>query len=324
MGRLWIRADGSATLGFGHLMRTVALAQEAVHVGHHPHFLVAADPVAPRLPSRWGFHVSTLGSQGDRNWLDQVSIGDAVIFDGYHFSYEDHAAARRRGAVVAAIDDLGHGVFDVHILLNPNIVEDHTYELPSDTRLLIGPSYSLIRSEFRRLRRLRTGGARNLLITLGGSDVANFATALLDRMEELDSPFARATIVVGPGARSVTSRDHVEVVRDPPDLPAVFDAGDAAISAAGTTTWELLCMGVPTALVQVATNQAHVGRPLAERRVALFPGTPADLLATLPETIHDLSMPGTQERLSRAGMSMVDGHGAERLLAQIEDVLVTR
>ena len=54
-------------------------------------------------------------------------------------------------------------------------------------------------------------------------------------------------------------------VGDPADVPAVFDRADAAISAAGSTTWELLCLGIPTAIIPVAENQRLIAKTVTAR-----------------------------------------------------------
>ena len=117
--------------------------------------------------------------------------------------------------------------------------------------------------------------------------------------------------------RAATDRgvlDGIEVVRAPDDVGAVFDQADVAVSAAGSTVWELCAMGIPAALVQVADNQQDVARPVADRGAAVFVGEAPVEREALDSALDVLADPRPRAILSSAALELVDGLGPRRVL----------
>ena len=314
--RLWLRADASATIGLGHLLRCVALAEEAVGRGIDVTFVVADDPLAVAVASRHGYDVMPVPS-GDRRWLESVNPDDVVVFDGYGFDTADHAAARSVAARTGAIDDLGSGRLDVDVLVNPSEVPDADDGAADGTVVLTGPRHALVRRAFTAARDDRTGrhpATDRLLLAFGGTDAAGLAPTAVDALAG-HCPFEAVTLLRGPGSTPFSRpHDRLDVVEDPPEVASVFAEADAAVAAAGTTTWELLCVGVPTALVTVAGNQRLVARTAIAAGAALDAGEAASLASTLPHVVEQLADPTEQARLAEAGKDLVDGRGAARVL----------
>jgi spore coat polysaccharide biosynthesis predicted glycosyltransferase SpsG len=316
--RLWLRPQFSRETGLGHLMRAVAVAEAAGARGIEVTFVpYGATGDLAGLPGRYGF--ATAG--GGDGWLDGVVPGDAVLFDGYGFTATDHLAAAARRARVGAVDDFGTGRFAVDVLVNPNAVEGPSYDTPPGASVLVGPRFAMVRSGFAARRRLRAGGRSRLVVVPGGSDATGLTPTLVDLLRR-DRRFDRVLLLRGPAAPAVEEApddaDWLTVVHDPADVPAVFDEADAAMAAAGTTTWELLSMGVPTALVQIAENQRHVIAVTAQG-CALSLGRPDELPARLPAVLDLLADAGEQRRLSAAALAVVDGRGAARVVAALTD-----
>lgn len=312
MTGLWLRADASSELGLGHVMRMVALGQSARLRGLNPYFVMRHDPVSSDLPARFGFP-----SLGLDRWSSQDLSGHVVVFDGYQFGPGDHLRASERGAVVAAMDDFGTGRFEVDLLVNQNLPSTLDVALPAAATVLVGPRYALIRDEFRKHRQQRDGSGSRLLVTLGGTDTEGNTGRVLDAAFGVG--FDEIVLLVGrSGAEGI--RPDVQVVHDPPSVGEVFASVDAAISAAGSTTWELLCCGVPTALIQTEDNQRHIARPVAERGAGLYLGDHKTLDS---DVLHQLAKPGVRQRLSSEALRLVDGRGAERVVDTIVDLLET-
>lgn len=324
--RLWLRADGSAAMGLGHVMRLLALAERARDQDINPCFVVGGSQVARDIVVGRGF-AAVAAVDGSRSWLDEIGRDDLVIFDGYQFELDLLRAAGRRASRVAAVDDFEDGDFPVDVLLNQNPVPAPKYTVNPDGVVLIGPRYALVRQEFLEYRRDRSSDpAGTLLITMGGSDVAGLARVALQH-PTWPAYFERMLVVVGPAA-DLPAEDlpsKAEVVRSPADVAGTFAAGDAAISAAGSTTWELLAMGLPTALVQVVDNQRHIGPGVAREEAALFLGDHESFASAFGGAVRRLAEPTERKRLSTNALALVDGHGADRLLqALLERTLIRR
>jgi UDP-2,4-diacetamido-2,4,6-trideoxy-beta-L-altropyranose hydrolase len=310
--RVFVRADGSARIGLGHVMRSLALAHWAREGGAEVTYVMADDPVACSLVERRGFAVVRLGDGDDRSWLTElVGAGDRVVFDGYPFLTSGLTAeARSFGAFVAVVDDHDGGDVECDWAVNPNAVEGTRYSRATQT--LCGPSYALVRPEFAEFRRARGADGRTLLVTLGGSDAGGVTEAALSAIEA-SSAFEHVVLVVGPAAVAPAPRPWLEVVRDPTDVAAVFDRADAAVSAAGSTTWELFCLGVPSVLLEVAPNQRLVAITAARAGAAFV----ASSVAGLGEALAQLARPDVRARVSAQALATVDGCGATRVTQEL-------
>jgi spore coat polysaccharide biosynthesis predicted glycosyltransferase SpsG len=311
--RLWLRVEASPSIGLGHLMRCVALAEEAVTHGISATFVTDGDAArATRLPSR-GFAVLA----PHPGWLGAVSADDLVVIDGYSLGRDVEAAARDRGATVARVADAGEGRHEVDLLIHPGPVSQPAYFVPNGS-VLTGFEHVLIRREFRHHRAADRVEAGTLLLTFGGSDPAGVADAVIAALAPVRPPFRRLRLVIGPqAARPSRPPPWLESVVSPSNVAELLASGDAAVSAAGGTTWELLAMGVPTAVVQTADNQHHVYEGAVHSGAALAGGGLPLCRETIIEAIDELACPDVRRRLREAGPELVDGLGAERVLAAL-------
>ncbi|MEA2460097.1 MAG: UDP-2,4-diacetamido-2,4,6-trideoxy-beta-L-altropyranose hydrolase [Actinomycetota bacterium] len=311
---LWIRADGSPTIGMGHVMRTLALAEEAELRGISARYVIRDNDVVRRLLERRGFPSIGLRDASSEGWLTEVSEDDALVFDGYDFGAADIRAASATGGRVGLIDDGGGGEFLVDAVLNQSNMRAN-YTIPNNENVLVGPRHALIRSEFRRRRRERMGGTRTLGVVMGGADVAGLGAVIVDLLEA-HRPFEEVVLLEGPAApaRPPDRIPWLSVVRDPVDPSEVLDGCDAVISTAGVSTWELLFMGIPAALILVAENQRPVVESVRDTDTALVVGAAEDVSRRLGSVLDEMARIETQRRLSRAGLDLVDGGGAGRFL----------
>jgi spore coat polysaccharide biosynthesis predicted glycosyltransferase SpsG len=106
----------------------------------------------------------------------------------------------------------------------------------------------------------------------------------------------------------------------PPDVAGLMAWTDLAVSAAGSTTWELLHIGVPLVLVTLADNQRAIATSLGHAGLALDLGWHADVTAeSIAAAIMALAADGPRRRrMAEQGRLLVDGLGAGRVAVEIE------
>lgn len=184
------------------------------------------------------------------------------------------------------IDDLADRSHVADVLLDQNLgrtPEDYKRLVPTRCHLLIGPTYALLRKEFSVLRKRlfkthRTKGVRRVLITMGGVDHANTTCKVLDALKICSFPVGcRITVVMGAKAPWVKQVRHLaatmpwktDVRVGISDISKLMAESDIAIAAAGSTSWELCCLGVPSLLVCVANNQVGVVTALGAQEAAV-------------------------------------------------------
>ncbi len=335
--KLVIRADGGAQIGFGHVMRCLALGQAWQKAGGSVAFVGAAS--SPGLEARIGSAGMEFaridappGSGADSEATIQIAKEMAagwVAIDGYHFGAEHQRALKDGGLRVLAFDDYGHaGHYFADFVLNQNISADpKLYPLRDPkTRLLLGSRYVQLRSEFlgwREWERKISDEATRVLVTMGGEDRDNVAGKVLAALELLEELKLESRVVVGGACphwaelQGRASGRAVELIRDPSGMAELMAWADVAISAAGSATWELAFMGVPSLLVSLADNQRAVAETMGRQGIAENLGWHEDVAAgAIGDALRELA--GCRERRSRMsarGRALIDGHGSERVVA---------
>ena len=334
---LLIRSDASARIGTGHIMRCAAVAQGWRNAGGRVVFVHAETTLA--MTRR--LEADSLESVG----IEAVpgSVDDAVrtaaisreldaawvVADGYAFGAPWQDAAKRAGLRLLLADDCGHAEsYCADLVLNQNLHADAGLysRRASHTRLLLGPRFVQLRREFAawgNWNRSIPESADKVLVTLGGADPDNATATVLRALARLKG--VETTVVVGgnnPNRAAIEglagSLDGVcKVLVGPENMPELMASSDLAVSAGGSTSWELAFMGLPTVAVAIADNQRPIVQSLVQAGCAVDAGWFQDLdEERLAGIIGDLR----QSRLAREAMSarqrrLVDGHGVRRILA---------
>ncbi len=338
---LLIRADGSVAIGTGHVMRCLALAQAWQDAGGKAVFAMAetTPAIQARLEAE-GFEVFRIPR--DSQDLDDASrttgfgrkVGARwIVVDGYQFSAEYQHAVKNEGFKLLVLDDYAHAQhYYADVVLNQN---GHANEVMYKSRerrtyLLLGPHYCLLRREFAAYtswQRKITPEARRVLITMGGSDAGNLAGRAIEAVSRLKLKDLTATVVVGgstphfesPRDAAATATGKVRVLRDISNLAELMADSDVAISAAGTTCWELCLLGLPSLLIDVAAHQTPVATEIHAKGCAIHIGDSsisAEQIAGQLE--HLIDSQALRESLSMRSRELLDGRGAERVVSVLQ------
>jgi UDP-2,4-diacetamido-2,4,6-trideoxy-beta-L-altropyranose hydrolase len=331
-GALLIRADASLAIGTGHVMRCLALAQAWQDAGGTASLAAAElpDALVPRLAaegiSLMPVRTTPAAPEDARETVAQARHLGAewIVIDGDRFSSGFLETVRASGIRVLLIDDFANREsFPVDLIVNPNLDDDQEpYQKRSTTaRLLMGPSYVLLRREFRQVvqkKDVRQIGNR-ILVTLGGSDPENLTPRIVNALATC-SDF-EVTVVAGAGFDKVDeiqklNANNVRVIVNAPNMPQLMNDSDQAIIAAGGTLWELLSIGCPVLSYSRNIVQARVVQALSN------PGTVLDLgetclfdsvrLVGLVRGLLDSSR--VRAHMSNLGRTLVDGMGASRVV----------
>jgi spore coat polysaccharide biosynthesis predicted glycosyltransferase SpsG/RimJ/RimL family protein N-acetyltransferase len=258
-----------------------------------------------------------------------VALGASwVAADGYHLDAHWQTAF---GGVcrLLVFDDYGHGSpFCADIVLNQNPSADAALyrQRHSETDLLLGARYALLRSQFsawRGWKRATAPKARRLLVTFGGTDPVGMTLRVVDALRTI--PDLEAQLVVGGG--NVLADRIVEacvgtrftVHRNVTAMAELIASCDFALCAAGSTTLECAFLQTPQILVSVADNQRALADALASAGVAESLGwhsnvSAQDLIQAVTTLQEDASR---RSAMSLAAGEMVDGLGGDRVVCQM-------
>jgi UDP-2,4-diacetamido-2,4,6-trideoxy-beta-L-altropyranose hydrolase len=333
---LLIRADAGTQIGIGHVMRCLALAQAWQDTGGRVVFLMATEspPLEARLRSE-GMEVVHLpvqpGSTDDAiqtaNHARQVGA-NWVVVDGYHFGAGYQRVIKDHGLHLLFIDDIGHAEhYYADRVLNQNIhAHEGLYKSKEPyTRLLLGTRYVLLRREFLKWRgwkREIPEVARKVLVTMGGSDPDNVTLKVIQALQQVDMDGLEAIVVVGGSnpnheelqAAVQDSRFPIRLESNVTDMPELMAWADVAVSAGGSTCWEIAFMGLPSLVLVLSENQQGIATGLDEAGVVLNVGwyTKASIAQVTKTLVVLLEDRGLRRRMGLQGRELVDGLGSER------------
>ncbi|MFC3079768.1 UDP-2,4-diacetamido-2,4,6-trideoxy-beta-L-altropyranose hydrolase [Phenylobacterium terrae] len=339
MSRILFVVDAGPLVGGGHVMRSLSLAQALAARGATPIFLSpppvaeilqAFAPETPRISAPAG---------GPETLIAAAAFADveAVVFDHYGLSREAHEAIGK-GRPRLVVDDLADRPLGADVVLDPGpqrTSADYA-QLAPGARLLLGPQYAPLRPEFSALREAamarRDGPVRRILISMGLTDVGGITGQVLQKLRSRLGMLA-IDVVLGAAAPSrrglerLAAHDpRLELHIDTPDMAVLAAEADAAIGAAGSSTWERCALALPSVLVVLAENQRPGAAAVAEAGAALVVDREAaDFEAQLDRAIvRLLADAGLRRRLSEAAASMCDGLGAPRVAEAFLGIIAAR
>lgn len=307
-----LRADASVSIGTGHVMRCLTLADELARRGAECLFVSA--PGTREMVPALAYPVVP---------PEKLPFGAALaVVDHYGLDAACEADIRSRTGAVMAIDDWPARRHHCDLLLDQTLgrtADEYRGLVPATCVTLAGAGYALLRPQFAAARPAslarRDGRLERILVSLGGTDPGNVTGRVLDaiaasgvaaqvdvvmgaKAPHLDAVRAGAAIL--PAARVLTGVE---------DMAALMAGADLAIGAGGTTTWERCCLGLPTLMLVIADNQRDVARQVAAAGAA-WPADPE----SLPEALRQLAAgPAALAAMSKAAAGICDGLGAARV-----------
>jgi UDP-2,4-diacetamido-2,4,6-trideoxy-beta-L-altropyranose hydrolase len=326
------RADAAAHIGAGHVVRSLALAQEMAGFGYRPVFLSAAG-TADAVPAlaQSGFEVlpvAAAASGAAEARAQGHADAEIAIVDHYGLGaqaeHEMAAIARR----VVAFEDLIGRAHDSDFLLDPTpgrVAADYASHVSARTRVLAGSAYALLGRRWRDVRlqhAAKTTGARpRLLVSMGSTDPGNASLKVVAACAAVRLE-ADIVVVLGraaPHAASLAGFAHVEVAIDPPNLPQMLADADLVVGAPGSSSFERALLGVPSILVPLAGNQRDIADAFAGQGACLVVEHAAlDDPQGFGVCVADLLADNARRAaMSLAASGLCDGRGTQRVLCAL-------
>jgi spore coat polysaccharide biosynthesis predicted glycosyltransferase SpsG len=289
-------------------------------------FWIDGDAEAGALASRHGHRVALVhGAEPAATLaLIRTTRPSAVVVDSYGVDADFFTAIRPATGCLMAIDDLAERFIDADIVQNGNADAGALiYQTREPCILLLGPTYTLLRPEFRQTSPPKIEPlVTRVLLTLGGTDpLHSTEKILIDLVDRL--PRARFDVVVGPfvsdlsGLRGLAEATPGRVVvhQAPENLASLMKNVDLAVTGGGQTLYEVAALGVPTVALCLAANQVRHLAALAALGT-LVPGGRMDEEGRFQEcgdvTSRLAADPAWRQRMSLSGTQLLDGMGAVR------------
>lgn len=280
----------------------------------------------------------------------------SILVDSYYVT-EKYLAALKKRITTIYMDDIYAFSYPVDMLINYNIYgEEMGYEKDAafaDTKLLLGANYVPLREEFSagagyvQSRKELSAETENvtpaedklhqtaeqgrtadggILITTGGSDSFNLAGQLLMEAMKYDALKTKEYHVVsgslnphiGELQALAQKHENIHIHCNVTNMAELMAESKVALSAGGSTLYELCAMGVPVIAFSFAENQERLVQTFVKRGIAQYGGNYRtdgnkmiqNTIAGLETLLEDKNL---RSEYRKKALQLVDGRGAERI-----------
>ena len=338
---VYFRTDGNSHIATGHLVRCLSIADACFSLGMKVCFLVSDQESKALFQSfdpacRFPVRILETASYDDLEkelpeLLSILSDSRQFFFLDSYYVTEHYLSAVRTAAKVAYLDDLQLFDYPADLLINYDVIPESrsaSYQAAyqNAARTLLGASYTPLRAQFTDLQPYCRDRVSNILVTTGGSDPYHFCLKLIEVFRESSSlHLCQLHVVVG---RLSEDKDRLYKLTDElpflqlhenvSDMASLMTSCDLAISAAGTTLYELCAAGVPSVSFCLADNQLTAAKTFEEAGIIPCAGDIRcncdEVLVKIMNFVTDM-LGNFQKRLTaQATMrQLVDGKGAVRI-----------
>lgn len=323
------RADAGPRSGTGHVMRCIALAGELKRRGYAVCFAMARGSAAcvPRVAGLDDVIEVDAAAPAEVQCeaIRRVApSADLLAVDHYELGLVFERAARGCCRTLLVIDDFTNRRHECDLYLNAAAEAERANFsglLPAGCGRLLGPRHALLRAEFAKAREAclprPKRPAKRLLITLGGSDVRDILSTVLEGVGGATVELETELLLSG-AADGLDDVEHlarsagISVCRNVTDMAERMARADICIGAGGTTSWERACLGLPTLMIKLVGNQSG--------NVAAFSAAGAAVelddasARAIGKALDDLCPDADRlAAMSTAAAALCDGMGARRV-----------
>lgn len=372
---IYFRTDGNSRIATGHLVRCLSVAKACEKLGMETCFLLSDAESRELLTgflSDAGINPDFKASKDGRLSPGiSVKVLETAVFDhpeqelaevtallsektrpvyflDSYFVTEKYLLSLRPFAKTVYLDDLGLFDYPVDLLINYDVIPDDS--LPSYKaayqnagKTLLGAGYAPLREQFQKDRAPLRETVSHVLVTTGGSDPSHFC---LNFLKELRTLFIHPVFHIiigrlntdGPRLRKLSENlPFVRLHENVTDLSCLMRACDLAVSAAGTTLYELCALGVPSVSFTMADNQLAAAKAFADTGAIPCAGDirtdSGKVMEEILRFVTDMSEScsscdhtapastlASRKAARQAMIRLVDGRGALKIAAAIKDL----
>ena len=307
--------------------------------GHKVHRLIMLDHgyEEKKFDSGLNTHSHWLGSSWQTDaemtasFLENL-IPEWLVVDHYGLDFRWESAVRKYCNKLMVIDDLADRKHDCDLLLDQTFGrKDTDYEnLVSDnSELLLGAQYALLRPEFLEWRvysliRRTKPRLKQILVSMGGVDPDNVTGRVLEALSTCElSKDVKIIVVMGATAPHIEAVKRqaesmlipTEVKVNVTKMAELMSNSDLAIGAAGATTWERCCLGLPTIQIVIADNQEKNALELSSINAVFCMKT--NEIFSLKNILKNIET--KLAKLSLLSSSILDGNGTQSVVNVLSD-----
>ena len=335
---IFIRVDSSTKIGYGHLIRCLALA-DTLKKSFKINFICTnlngnlISQICKKKFEVFRFNTKSQRINVKKDAEKTISIikkhrnkKSLLILDSYILSQEWENRVKPYVKRLIVIDDLMDRKHSCDLIIDQNL---HTQmnslyinSVPKNCVKLLGPDYAILRNQFiaqRKYARIRSLPIKNILVSFGGTDNENHTLHALTSLKKLNSD-VNVNVVTGTAnigkkiiknfCKKNFNYNYFEQVEN---MVKLMQVADLCIGSSGTTTWERCCVGLPAIAIVTSNDQKDIASAVSKNKCIINLGkikkSDSVNYVRLMKNLKNSEL----QNMSRNCMKLVDGKGAARI-----------
>lgn len=270
--RVILRADGSGKTGYGHFIRSLALASylkddfdcyfatyNSVNIWPTDYQFQEIGKVCEYLPI-----VGLTLDEANEDFLNELKKEDIVVLDNYYYSTEYQQKIKNIGCKLVCIDDMHDRQMVCDLLMTACPLKKTDFKMESYTQFVGGIEWAFLREPFLKpnLSRNIPNALHKIVIAMGGADPFHLTDKIVNCIHKV-LPDVEIHVMAGDTVEiSPKSCNIVKVHRkiEAQEVVKLFDLVDLGIFPASTVCMEAFSRKLPVVAGYYVDNQEEFYR----------------------------------------------------------------
>ena len=282
--KFFFKANANQNIGSGHLQRCINLAR-VLKDKNKIYFLLTntSNSIARRLKKEF----KIINFRNNKEILIEAKKifkerkDCFLIIDDYSIKYRwEKLISNYFYKTMVICDDLSKEHY-CDLYLNQNILDIKSNVKKYKENYLLGPKYALLDKNYSQLSKKKVSKSnklKNIIITFGGSDKENLTDKVLE-VTSIKKYNFNINVILGDSyqysnelKKKYDKFNNITFHKNLKSLAKIYYNSDLAIGAGGVSSWERVCLKIPSLVFQVSENQKFTINDLKKKKMIIFAG----------------------------------------------------
>lgn len=335
----FFKVNADENIGVGHLQRCINLAKIIKERNHKVIFLInfKTKKYTHKIKKE---KILVKIFKNDREILNLAKnifnpgANNFLIVDDYSVNYKWEVKISKYVNKLLTIDDFKNKKHHCDIYLNQNILDEKEYLFLKKKYLnkkpLLGPKYALLDKKYNFFfkKDIKKNIFKKILISFGGSDKENFTNLVLEILSKKKYSNLTISVILGKDYKYLDNLKkkygnykNIKIIKNLPTLVHEMNSSNLTIGAGGITSWERLCLSIPSIVFCISKNQKTIIKDLKKRKLIMYGGNVKGFNKKKIENFIDktrLNYLSINKKMEES-KTYVDGMGATRVFENLID-----
>lgn len=189
---IFFRADAGPQIGYGHFIRTLALADMLKEDFDCCFVTVNPTDYQKSEMSKVCRFISLQSENHFVSFLSLLKGTEIVLLDNYFFTTDYQRAIKEKGCKLVCIDDLHDKHYVADVVINQGVSESALFDTEAHTKLCLGLEWALLRKPFLEAaaiasQRTYSEKIEKITVSFGGSDYYGLTEKVIRILMQIDS-----------------------------------------------------------------------------------------------------------------------------------------